>query len=190
MSSIKEAVTKFPVHELIRKRWSARSFSDKIVTEETLLTLIEAASWSWSANNEQPWKFIIAAKGTEAFDKIQEAFMPGNKPWTKNAGAFIVSLAKNNFEKDGKPNAFAMHDLGAANMLISIQAQDLGLSAHPTAGFDRNMIREKFSIGEDLNPLVVFAVGCPDTADKLEEPYKTRELTPRTRKSLNDLILK
>jgi nitroreductase len=103
IKDIKIAKAKFKVLNLIKNRWSARSFSDKNVNQEDILTLIEAASWSFSANNEQPWRFIFATKGSENFDKLVVCLMPGNKPWARNAAAFVVSMAKTTFEKEGNP---------------------------------------------------------------------------------------
>ena len=189
MSKIKIAKTKHKVHKLIKTRWSARSFSEKVISQEDLMTLVEAASWSFSANNEQPWRFITALKGSETFDKILSCIMPGNTPWAKNAAAYIVSLAKTTFDKEGNPpNGGAEHDLGAANMSLVLQAHSMGIYCHPMGGFERAKLKEVFQLPENLKPVVVIALGYLDEAGKLEEPYRTRELTPRSRKSLQELV--
>ena len=90
----KTAETHHDVHELIKKRWSARSFSDNAISLETLNTLIEAASWSASSMNEQPWKYIYAHRGTEAFDRMAACLMEGNKVWAKEGAVLLLSLAK------------------------------------------------------------------------------------------------
>ncbi len=56
----KDAETRYPVNELIRKRWSGRAFSEKMITYPLMEQLIEAASWAPSSMNEQPWRYIIA----------------------------------------------------------------------------------------------------------------------------------
>jgi len=53
MNTIKIAKTTYPVLDVIKNRWSARAFSNKVITDEELNTLFEAASWAASANNEQ-----------------------------------------------------------------------------------------------------------------------------------------
>ena len=45
--------------ELIRRRQSQRSYTGQPVEKEKLLRCIEAAQLAPSANNSQPWKFII-----------------------------------------------------------------------------------------------------------------------------------
>jgi len=64
----KEAHTQYPVIDLIRKRWSARSFSEKEISQTDLNSLFEAARWAASSSNEQPWQYIYAFKGTDSFD--------------------------------------------------------------------------------------------------------------------------
>jgi len=56
----KPATADYPIHELIRERWSPRAFADKAVPADVLRSLFEAARWAPSSNNEQPWVFIVA----------------------------------------------------------------------------------------------------------------------------------
>ena len=186
---IKIANTQFPVNDLIKNRWSARSFADVEIPDEEIHTLIEAASWAPSANNEQPWKFHIAKKGEEAFDKVWESLMQGNKPWCKNAAAFITIFARDTFAASGKPNAWASHDVGIATGYLLLQATSMEIYCHPMAGYDKAILKENLNYEEGLIPQCIIAIGYLDDAEKLEEPYKTRELTPRARKSVEELML-
>ena len=190
MQSAKTAVTHFPVTDLIKQRYSPRSFSEQEVSLSTLQNLIEAASWAFSANNEQPWRYLIANKSNPVFQTIFESVLPGNQPWAKNAGAFIVAFAKTNFDKEGNPpNVWAEHDLGAANATLALQATALGLGVHPMAGFDATKLVSSLNTPAVLKPVVVFAVGYPDAAEKLPEPFLSRELATRTRKPLDEIII-
>jgi len=190
MENIKIAKTNYPVIDLIKKRWSARSFSEKEITQKDLMTVLEAGSWAFSANNEQPWRVIKAHKGSETFQKIVDCLMPGNSPWAKHAAAFVLSIAKTDFEKEGHPhNATAEHDLGAFNAMMILQARSMDIYAHPMGGFDHPKIKEVFGLGDNLKPIAVVALGYLDDPEKLQEPYKTRELTARSRKSLTEIIL-
>ena len=186
----KIAITKYPVLDLIKNRWSARSFSSKPIEQKDLYTLIEAASWMFSANNEQPWRFISAEKNTGSFNEILQSLAPGNAVWAKNAAAFIVSIAKINLDKEGNPaNNWAEHDLGAANAAMILQATSMDIAAHPMAGFDAAKIKETFHLNEYLKPVAIIALGYLDDAEKLEEPFKTRERSSRKRKNLSEIIL-
>ena len=97
MRNPKTPEKKYPISELISKRWSVRSFADKTISEETLDHLFEATSWAASSMNEQPWKFLYAHKGTAGFDKMANCLMGGNKVWAENGAVLILALAKKNF---------------------------------------------------------------------------------------------
>src|SRR2546425_8840092 len=58
----KPADTRYPIHDLLRRRWSPRAFSDRRVDPAIMRSLLEAARWAPSSYNEQPWSFIVATK--------------------------------------------------------------------------------------------------------------------------------
>ena len=186
---LKKATTAYAVSETIKNRWSPRSFSAQPLTETDLNTLIEAATWAPSANNEQPWLFVTALKGSPAFDAVWSCLMAGNQPWAQNAGGFIVAVARTTFAANGNANPWAEHDLGLATGFLMLQATEMGLYTHPMAGYDRTKLNETLAIGEGLKALCVLAVGYLGEAEALEEPFKTRELTPRSRKSVEEVLL-
>jgi nitroreductase len=115
--------------------------------------------------------------------------MPGNVPWAKNAAALIVSIAKTTLETDGSANRYAEHDLGAFNATMALQARSMDIITHPMAGFEPKKIKEEFQLDASLKPLTVMALGYLDSAEKLEEPYRSRELSPRNRKGFVEFIL-
>ncbi len=190
MTSIKIAKTDFPVLDIIKNRWSARAFSNEVVTETHLNTLFEAASWAASANNEQPWQYMYALKGTPGFDKIWNCLMPGNQPWTKQASVLIVAIARKTFEANEKENPGAPHDLGMANAHLMLQATAMNIYCHPMAGFDKAKLITDLNLTENQMPVCVIALGFLASAETLEEPFKTRELTERNRKSITDFAFK
>ncbi len=186
---IKQAKTKNNVNELIKKRWSARSFSEKEITQDDLETIFEAASWSFSAMNYQPWRYIYAHKKDETnFQKMVECLNGGNKPWAKDASVMIMALAKKYYD-NGTPNSAALHDLGAANTTLILQATSMDIYGHLMGGFDKEKAVKIFNIDtKEYEPVVFISLGYLDTPEKLEEPFRTRELTPRTRKSISEFI--
>jgi nitroreductase len=189
MNDLKKAKTKYPVLDIIKNRWSPRSFSDKKISAEELHTIIEAASWSFSAMNEQPWRYVVAKKGTPLFDSFLELLYSGNKVWNKNAAAFVLSIKKIKYTANDQPNVNALHDIGAANILLTLQANSMGIYTHIMEGFSKEKVKSFLKLDDDLEPVVMIALGYPDKPEKLEEPFKTRELTPRSRKGLNEILL-
>lgn len=183
---MKHAPTSFPVQETIRKRWSPRAFASYPVAPETLQQAFEAASWAPSAMNEQPWRYIYAHHADqEAFAKMVDCLLPGNQPWAQHAPVLILALAKTQFD-NGTPNGAAIHDLGMANANLILEATALGLHGHFMGGFDRAKAQATFQLPDDLQPVVMIALGYIGDAAQLEEPFLSREKAPRQRKALAD----
>ncbi|HAD11392.1 MAG TPA: nitroreductase [Saprospirales bacterium] len=185
---IKTANTRLPVIDLIKNRWSARAFSDQPLSEEQILTLIEAAAWAPSSMNEQPWRYRYGLKGSPIFEQMWECLLPGNQPWAKNAAALLLCTAKTSFSRNGQPNFYALHDTGMANALLMLQATSMNIYGHIMAGFDPEKLRDTFQLGEDEVAVCLIALGYLGTPDQLEEPFRTREITPRSRMALESLI--
>ena len=186
---IKTAVTRLPVIDLIKNRWSARAFSDQNLSEEHLLTLVEAASWAPSSINEQPWRYRYGLKGTVAFDQMWECLLIGNQPWAKNAAALVLCTAKKTFAKNGNPNRHALHDTGMANAFLMLQATQMGIYGHIMAGYDPAKLRETFQLSEDEEDVCIIALGFLGSPEQLDEPFRTREVTPRSRRAVEDFVL-
>src|SRR5882724_4945795 len=91
----KPAPSDFPVHELIRERWSPRAFADKPVPQDVLRSIFEAARWAPSSNNEQPWAYIVATKDDkENFEKMLSVLVDFNVQWAKSAPVLALAVAK------------------------------------------------------------------------------------------------
>lgn len=57
----KLATTDHPIHRILAHRWSPCGFAETPVPQQDLKSLFEAARWSASSYNEQPWRYIIAS---------------------------------------------------------------------------------------------------------------------------------
>ena len=177
------------IHPLLQQRWSPRAFSAQPVEEVKLLTLIEAARWAASANNEQPWRFIYAAKGqSEHYNKLFDCLNEWNQAWAQSAPALIMTLVKTHFEKNGRPNPWALHDLGLAVGNLTAQASALDVYDHNMAGFSVEKAREMFNLPPGLDPVTMIAVGYPGDPEQLSESLKARELAQQQRKPLEELV--
>ena len=131
----KLAETQVPIHELIRRRWSPRAFSELPVEPDKLLALFEAARWAASASNEQPWAFLVATQqDPKNYADMLSVLVEFNRSWAHKAPVLILTLAHTQFEKDGKPNRHALYDLGQAAANLALQATALGLTTHSNGG--------------------------------------------------------
>ena len=185
----KPASTTYPIHELIQGRWSPRAFGERPVEAGVLQCLFEAARWAPSSFNEQPWAFIVAIKtDEEAHRAIAECLVEGNRQWAERAPVLMVSVAKLIFERNGKPNRHAYHDLGQAVATMLLQATDLGVVAHQMAGFDQDKARRTLEIPDDYDPVAVIAFGYPGDAENLTPELQEGEYAPRQRKNFSEFV--
>jgi nitroreductase len=186
---LKPAQTTFPLNDLIKQRWSTVIFDSKIVENEKIATLLEAARWAASCYNEQPWNFIVATKENPIqYQKLLSCLVEANQVWAKNAPVLMIAVAKNIFTHNGKPNFHALYDLGLAVGNLSIQAQELGLFVHQMGGFDSAKTQQLYQIPQDYTPVVAIALGYLGQIQDFEETLQKRELSPRTRKPLDSFV--
>jgi nitroreductase len=177
------------VHELIRRRWSPRSFSAREVSTEDLKTILEAARWAASSNNEQPWRFLVARKSDgAAYERILHLLVPANQAWAKTAPVLIIMAAKRTFSHNGSPNRYGLHDAGQALAHLFLQAIALGLHAHGMAGFDADRARKELEIPDDYDLGAAVALGYLASPDQLPEKYRQSEVSKRQRKPLNEIV--
>ena len=132
----KPADNQYPIHELIKQRWSPLAFNIRPVEPEKIASLLEAARWAASCFNEQPWFFIVATQdNAQEYEKLFSCLVEANQTWAKDAPLLMLSVAKLSFTRNNKPNRHALHDLGFAVGNLTLQAQALGLFVHQMGGF-------------------------------------------------------
>jgi len=185
----KPAETQYPIHELLRIRWSPRAFSERTVEADKLRSLWEAARWAPSSANEQPWQFIVATKENPAeFERLLNCIVESNRRWAFRAPVLSLSVARLKFEDDGKPNRHAFHDVGLATENLIIQATALGLFMHPMAGFHAQKAREEFKVPEGYEPVAMMTIGYAGEPSVLPDDLRKRELKPRQRKPIDAFV--
>ena len=185
----KPADTQYPIHDLLKRRWSPRAFSDQRVEPDRLRSLLEAARWAPSSNNAQPWSFIVATQEDAAeYGRLLNCLVEFNIQWAQRAPVLIASVARLSFEDDGKPNRHALHDVGQAVANLIVQATALGLAVHQMAGFHPDKVRELYDVPKEFEPVAMMALGYPGDPESLPEKLKKRELAPRERKPVTEFV--
>jgi nitroreductase len=189
LASDRVAETSTPIHPVLAERFSPRAYDTSAPIDETKLTAaLEAARWSPSAANTQPWRFIVARRGTTEFDTIVADLMGFNQFWAANAGALIVGLTRR-VDAEGKPMRWAQYDLGQALAHFSVQAHYDGLHVHQMGGVLVDELRAGFGVGDEYEILSVTAVGVLGDVEDLPENTRERELAPRRRLALDELLI-
>jgi len=189
----KRVETRFDVLPLFVERWSPRSFLDTPPTPEQLRSMFEAARLAPSAHNTQPPRFILTERGRgTGYQRLFDCLSDGNQQWAHTAPVLVLANALrerySQVAAEMVPYPHAMHDLGLAVMSLLLQGQALGLACHPMAGFDPDQARDAFAVPPLFEPGVVIAVGFLGPPDALPPELRAREVGPRTRRSLEELV--
>jgi len=183
------APTEAPILDVLAERWSTRVYdADAPLDEDALLSALEAARWTPSANNTQPWRFIVARRGTPEFDTVHSALRGFNRSWTAAASALVVFVAET-AKEDGSPLGMAAYDLGQAAAHFTVQAHASGLHTHQMGGFDAQAVAEAFHLPARFAPMTVMSIGSLGDIERVPEDLRERELAPRTRHSVSELVL-
>ena len=184
----RKARTSVTINDLLARRWSPRAFdANRLVTREQLQALLEAARWAPSCNGDEPWRYLLWDRGRDAegWQKAYDCLSDNNRKWCRNVPLLMLSCAGSIFGHSGKPNRFAQHDTGAADLSIALQAVTLGLVAHQMGGYDAQKAREAFAIPQEYTPLAMIAVGYQASPEVLDDETKAKELKARSRKALD-----
>lgn len=178
------------IYALIKQRYSPRIFDDKELTENDMNRLFESVRWSASCYNWQPWRFIYAHKGTDAYKKITECLSDFNQSWATNAPVLMLTAYKKN-NPDGAENFHALHDLGLSLGNMTVQAEYMSIALHHMAGVDWKKAHEVFKVPDGYHVTTAIAVGYyGGKLDNLPEDLQKQETAARERKPQKDFAFK
>lgn len=186
----KGAVTSIPIHPYLAERWSPRAFDARhVIDPEVVTCMLEAARWSPSANNMQPWRFSVLLRD-EALHKeaCEKGLMGFNRVWAPRASLLIIISAKTT-TPDGKPNAYARFDTGLAVSNLIIQGEMLGYSAHVMGGIHADVLKGLLNLPEDVEVIAAMTVGLLASVTTLQGALYDKEMAPRTRLPLEEVVL-
>ena len=179
--------TDHDVNSLFVQRWSPRAFQPFEVDAKVMGRIVEAARWAPSCFNAQPWRVHTSTDDT--FDQFLNLLVDGNQTWAKGASVLGFIVAENNFEHNGKPNAYAQFDCGAAWMAMSLQARMEGLYTHGMGGIHADKAADYLKVDTNAQTVVMgFAVGKLADLSELPQDQQQAE-TPNARKPLSEIWL-
>jgi len=110
-------------HRLIAARRSLRAYSPRPVEPEKVERMLEAARWSPSCANRQPWRFLVVGAEASSRPAVEEALDAGNS-WARRAPVLIVAGAR---REDGgvvESREYFLHDTGMALMSLIYRGVD------------------------------------------------------------------
>lgn len=181
--------------ELNKKRHAVKHFNDKLVDYKDLRTAIEIATLSPSANNLQPWKFVVVK------DKKAELAqsMPGPNRKQVEEAQYVVALFTDtdlvqrsrkiarigvkslsndqlSYYMETLPARFAAFDdqhkgeYGIVAMNFVLALTDQGLASNMILGFDKSVTNDILNIDHRFQPELLITVGYSD--ETLEPSYR------------------
>lgn len=145
------------VKEAIEKRRAYRSLEFVQITEDLIKDLAECAQITASCFNNQPWRYIFVYD-SKVLEKMHEALSSGNE-WAHKASMIIVVLGKKEDDCVIHDRIYYRFDIGMATEAMILRATELGLVAHPIAGYSPRKTREILGIPEDIDVIALVIVG-------------------------------
>lgn len=179
---------------VFQNRRSVRQFTFTPIPREHILTMLDIARSAPTAGNQQPWKFLVI-QNQEKIQKLKEKQIaaviknlgnPEKGDSARNrlnaiysgylsAPLFIVVLTDN----ESKYPAYNIMDGTLAAGYLIIAARSLGYgTVFTTDSFSKDVIREVFSIPENLSLICFIPVGIPE-----------KWPVPPNKKPLSDLLV-
>ncbi len=145
------------IKETINIRRAYRSLDPVEITEEFIKDLAECAQLTLSCFNNQPWRFVFVTD-REVLQNLYTAMSRGNE-WTQYSSMIIAILSKKELDCDIKGREYFLFDTGMATAFMILRATELGLVAHPIAGFREAEVKNILNIPEDMKVITLVIVG-------------------------------
>jgi nitroreductase len=149
---------------IIKERRAYRALEPVKITQDMIKDLAECAQLAPSCFNNQPWRYVFV-HDPDVLKKMHAALSQGNE-WIQAASLIIVVLSRNDMDcqmKDGRE--YYAYDVGTATGFMILRATEMGLVAHPIAGYDPVKVREVLGIPGDMNVITLVNVGKHSSAD-------------------------
>ena len=171
--------------DLVHQRRSIRSYSDKPVEREKIKQCVEAARVAPSAENVEPWRFIVIDDHELKQNFCADVFsgIYTYSKWAEKAPVIIVVFAKldilaNRIGKQIQGTNYYLIDIGIAGEHLILQAKDLGLGTCWIGWFNAQKARKILNIPKRYKVISLISMGYPAT-----EPLKTKK-----RLTLNEIL--
>ena len=176
------------VKKAIEKRRAFRSLKKVKVTKDLIYDLAESARLSCSCFNNQPWRYVFVYN-KEKLDEMKDVLSKGNE-WAYDASMIIVVCARKDDDCVIYNREYYLFDTGFATGFLVLRATELGLVAHPIAGYSPKKTRKVLGIPDDMQVITLVIVGKhskeinPVLSDKQKEAEKKRP----ERKNFEDFV--
>lgn len=173
---------------VIKKRRAYRSLEPVNINKKLIEDLAKTAQLSASCFNNQPWQYVFVYKQPQ-LNNMHEALSKGNE-WAKKASMIIAVLSKKEDDCVIYDRVYHHFDTGMATAFLILRATELGLVAHPIAGYSPKKTRAILNIPDEFEVITLVIVGKhANTIDSvLSEKQREAEQHRPERKPLNTFV--
>ncbi|MFX1410881.1 MAG: nitroreductase family protein [Promethearchaeota archaeon] len=174
------------VKEAIEKRRAYRSLDPIEISDELIRNLASMAQIAPSCMNKQPWRFIFVSD-KEQLKKLFTTLTPTNK-WIEKASMIIAVFSKPENDCIIGERLYYLFDTGLAVAFIILRATELGLVAHPIAGFNEEKAKDILNVPKEKRLITLIVIGkhSKEINPVLSEPMKLGEKNRPPRKSIEE----
>lgn len=145
------------LEKVIEIRRSYRSLGPVEINKALIEDLAYNASMAPSCYNKQPWRLVFAYD-KNILEQLFSAMDKGNE-WTFKASMIIAVFSEPDLDCKTKGIQYYQFDSGMGAAFLMLRAADLGLVAHPIAGFDPEKVKSILSIPEHMTLITLINVG-------------------------------
>ncbi|MCF7741064.1 MAG: nitroreductase family protein [Candidatus Marinimicrobia bacterium] len=174
--------------DTLNKRRSVRSLEKIEISDQDVKKLAKAASLAPSCFNNQPWNYVFV-RDQDTIDEIVATMPAGNQKWTKNASMIVGVFAKKDDDCVLGDREYYLFDTGLATQNLLLQATEMGLVAHPIAGYNKEKTSHIMNIPDDYNLITLLVVGkrADEIASQLSDDQKKSEKNRPPRKDIDEI---
>ncbi len=173
-----------PLLRLMQDRRSVRKFLGTPVPREKITACLEAARLAPSAQNVQPWRFIVIDDPKLKHEFSEEVFGGIYYPtkFAAHAPVLVLVLSRpdivaSRLGKQVQGVAFHLIDIGIAGEHLVLAAQEQGLGTCWIGWFNPRRARKFFKVPRSYKPVCILAMGF----------FEKREPRPKNRKELDEI---
>ncbi|HUT64578.1 MAG TPA: nitroreductase family protein [Spirochaetota bacterium] len=142
---------------IIEKRRAYRSLEPVAVDRDLVSDLAGSAVLSLSCFNNQPWRYVFVYQKSR-LEELFGALSKGNV-WAQGASLIVAVASTQEYDCRIKGRDYYLFDTGMATAFMILRATDLGLVAHPIAGYDELKVKQILGIPDSLTVITLLIVG-------------------------------
>lgn len=151
------------VLDLIKARVSTRRYKEKAIPKQALLDILEAARMAQSADNRQPWEFIVV---TDRAMRKELVHVAGGQAFVGQAAAVLVCLANPDESASVGPFEGFLIDLAIAIENMALTAWDLGIGSCWIGAYNEVEVKELLNVPKNLRVVSLLTLGYVDERPK------------------------